>query len=76
MLKETHTGYAPWTIIRSNNKKHARINAIKHILNSIDYPNKMETSKLATDDAILIHGSKELMLMQTAAAKKNKKENG
>jgi len=76
MLKETHTGYAPWTIIRSNNKKHARINAIKHILNSIDYPNKMETSKLTTDDAILIHGSKELMLMQTAAAKKNKKENG
>ena len=75
MLKETHTGYAPWTIIRSNNKKQARINTIKHILSSIDYPNKMDVSKLTSDDAILIHGSKELMLMQTAAAKKSKKGN-
>lgn len=74
MLKETHTGYAPWTIIRSNDKKQARINAIKHILSSIDYANKTETSKLVTDDAILLHGSKELMLMQTASAKKSKKE--
>ncbi len=74
MLKETHTGYAPWTIIRSNNKKRARINAIKHILNTVDYPEKIELSKLTPDDDILIHGSKELMLMQTAAARKEKKE--
>ena len=74
MLKQTHTDFAPWIIIRSNNKKEARINAIKHILNTIDYPKKIKTSKLSSVNDILIHGSKELILMQNAAARKNKKE--
>ncbi|MCU7940917.1 MAG: hypothetical protein KZQ67_16855 [gamma proteobacterium symbiont of Bathyaustriella thionipta] len=29
MLKKTHTSSSPWTIIRSNNKHQARLNAIK-----------------------------------------------
>ncbi len=70
MLQETHSGHAPWVIIRSNNKKEARINAIKHILQKIEYPNKIKASKLNVDDDILIHGSKELMLMQSAAERK------
>lgn len=70
MLQETHSGHAPWVIIRSNNKKEARINAIKHILQKIEYPNKIDIKKLKVDDDILIHGSKEIMLMQSAAERK------
>ena len=64
MLKNTHTGYAPWIIIRSDNKKKARINAIKYILKNIHYPDKLDPKMLHTDDNILLHGGEELILMQ------------
>jgi len=35
MLSSTHTEYAPWVIIDSNNKKKARLQAINHVLSSI-----------------------------------------
>lgn len=37
MLRRTHTAAAPWTVIRSTDKHLARLNAIKVILNSVDY---------------------------------------
>lgn len=64
MLQQTHTESSPWVIIRSNNKKLARINAIKYILNKIEYPHKAEASQLQTNKKILTDGSKELALMQ------------
>lgn len=76
MLRETHSGHSPWVIIRSNNKKEARINAIKYILQQVEYPNKVKASKLKVDDDILIHGSKELMLMQSAKDRKNSEQEG
>ena len=80
MLKNSHTGYAPWIIIRSDNKKKARINAIKHILKNITYPHKIDPKKLHTDDKILIHGGEELILMQQEREaniiRKEKKSNG
>ncbi len=42
MLRASHTGNAPWVIIRSDNKKKARINTIKHILLNVDYPGKIK----------------------------------
>ncbi|MBF0158698.1 MAG: polyphosphate kinase 2 [Magnetococcales bacterium] len=36
----TSTTEAPWTIIKSNDKKRARINCIKFFLSQVDYPNK------------------------------------
>lgn len=73
MLQETHTEHSPWIIIRSNDKKAARINAIKYILNKIEYPNKAGTSQLKTDKKILTDGSKELALMQKSKTIKEKK---
>jgi len=40
MLENTHTAHAPWTIVRSNDKRRARLNAIRHFLFSMDYPDK------------------------------------
>jgi polyphosphate kinase 2 len=37
MIRETHTGHAPWWIVPSDDKKRARINCITHLLDSIPY---------------------------------------
>jgi polyphosphate kinase 2 len=45
MLEATDTAYAPWSIVRSDDKRRARLNCISHILNSIPY-NKVERQKI------------------------------
>lgn len=40
MFFYSHTREAPWTVIRSDDKKRARINAILTVLNSLPYPDK------------------------------------
>ena len=37
MMKRTHSGEAPWTVIRANDKRRARLAAIRHILLSLPY---------------------------------------
>ena len=37
MFKATHTKHAPWHIIRSDDKRRARLNCISHILQTIPY---------------------------------------
>jgi polyphosphate kinase 2 len=74
MLKSSHTGYAPWIVIRSDNKKKARINAIKYILKSVTYPHKINPEKLQLDESVLIHGSEEIsIMMEEQEMKKLKK---
>src|ERR1700729_2770517 len=40
MFHYTDTGYAPWTVVKSNDKKRARLEAIKHVLRKYDYEGK------------------------------------
>jgi polyphosphate kinase 2 len=63
MLLSSHTSIAPWTIIRSNDKKKARINVIKEILKKVDYPNKNE-QLLNSDSNVVISGEDEIILME------------
>jgi polyphosphate kinase len=42
MLLTTDTEYAQWTSIKSNDKKRARINAMRFLLNQFDYEDKNE----------------------------------
>ena len=42
MFFHTDTGDAPWTVIRSDDKKRGRINCIRHFLSSLDYADKDE----------------------------------
>lgn len=37
MFERTHTKRAPWTVVRSNDKRRARIEAIRHVLLAIPY---------------------------------------
>ena len=40
MFFYTDTSHAPWTVVKSNDKKRARIEAMKWVLSSFDYPDK------------------------------------
>ncbi len=56
MLKETHTDHAPWTVVRANDKRRARINVIRHILTTLDYDGKDRKAIGEIDDKILGFG--------------------
>lgn len=64
MLNESNRSLMPWTIIRSDNKKKARINCMKHILANIDYPEKIASERLITDPKIVISGIDEIHHME------------
>ncbi|RWX49100.1 Polyphosphate kinase 2 (PPK2), partial [Candidatus Electrothrix communis] len=53
-----------YLIIRSDNKKKARINCMKHILSNIEYDNKIEPEKLIPDSEIVISGIEEIKHME------------
>jgi polyphosphate kinase 2 len=55
MFFYTDTADAPWTVVKSDCKKRARINAMRFVLNQLDYPNK--NKKVATPPDPLIVGS-------------------
>jgi len=42
MFFYTDTADAPWTIIKSDDKKRARLNCMQHLLSKLDYPGKNE----------------------------------
>ncbi|MGV1751050.1 polyphosphate kinase 2 [Agrobacterium sp. CG674] len=56
MLEKTHNDEAPWTVIRANDKRRARINLIKHILKSLDYEGKDKKVIGDIDQKILSSG--------------------
>ncbi|MAG81788.1 MULTISPECIES: polyphosphate kinase 2 [Limnobacter] len=37
VLERTHTDYAPWWVIRANDKKRARLNCISHLLGAVPF---------------------------------------
>lgn len=64
MLSATHTAEAPWTIIKSDNKKRARVNCIKHILNFVEYPDKISDDELKVDCDIVVYGRDEAIAIE------------
>ena len=40
MFFYTDTADAPWTVVKSNDKKRARVNCMQHFLTSLPYPNR------------------------------------
>lgn len=53
MFFYTNTADAPWTVIKSNDKKRARLNAMRYLLNSVPYPNKNPDLDLSADPLIV-----------------------
>nr|WP_315046222.1 polyphosphate kinase 2 [uncultured Campylobacter sp.] len=64
MLLASNTEFAPWTILDSNDKKIARLNAFRCILSRIDYPEKIDAKELAVDPNLVRNGAREIVLME------------
>lgn len=66
MFFHTHTGDAPWTIIKSDDKKRARLNCIRHFLSQLDYPNKdLKVTNRVDDKIVLIPNPQFKQVMDT-----------
>jgi len=72
MLKRTHTIDAPWTVVRSDNKHLARLNAIKVILNAVPYQRLDTSLDYAVDGNVIVSGSRELELMEVERVRSGK----
>jgi len=72
MLKRTHTIDAPWTVVRSNNKHLARLNAIKVILNAVPCERHDPTLDFALDENVIVSGSRELEMMEVERVRSGK----
>ncbi len=64
MLKRTSTADAPWTVIRSEDKHQARLNAMRVILNAVPYEGRAADVDFVPDPQIVISGAHELELME------------
>jgi len=43
MFSKTHTNFSPWIIVKTNNKKEARLESMRYVLSQFDYDGKGET---------------------------------
>ncbi|MDG4826266.1 polyphosphate kinase 2 [Asanoa sp. WMMD1127] len=59
MFFYTHTADAPWTMIKSNDKKRARLAAMRYVLKKFDYDNKDEEI-VNTPDPLIVGSASEL----------------
>ncbi len=53
MLFYTDMEWAPWTVVRSNDKKRGRIEAMRWVLSRVDYPDK-DTNLVGNPDPLIV----------------------
>jgi polyphosphate kinase 2 (PPK2 family) len=53
MFHYTDSPQAPWTVVKSNDKKRARLEAIKHVLRKFDYDGKDEAAIGELDKSLI-----------------------
>jgi len=53
MFARTDTAVAPWTVVKSNDKKRARVESMRHVLAQFDYDNKDHELVTAPDPLIV-----------------------
>ncbi len=59
MFFYTDTAAAPWTVLKSNDKKRARIAALRHVLHTLDYDDK-DTDVVGEPDALILGPAKSV----------------
>lgn len=75
MFSRTHTPFAPWLIVDSNDKKRARINLARILLSKLDYEDKdVENVCLLADPGIVTTYSSVRAFSQDNEALKKKKD--
>jgi polyphosphate kinase 2 len=59
MFFHTDTADAPWTVVKSNDKKRARLEAMRHVLHLFDYPEK-NAGIVGTPDRLVVGPAREV----------------
>jgi polyphosphate kinase 2 len=59
MFQHTDTPYAPWTVIKSNDKKRARVNALRSVLSHLDYTDK-DMDSIGQPDPLIVGSAASL----------------
>jgi polyphosphate kinase 2 len=72
MLRDTHTSKAPWTIVRSDNKRRARLNVMKVILDAVPYKGRDIDLDFVPDPKIVISGAREIEIMRADCLRSGK----
>jgi len=65
MIKRTHTDHAPWTVIRTNDKRRGRITLIQSVLHRLDFVGKDEKAIGEIDTNICFSGPEFLKMQKT-----------
>ena len=72
MLKRTSTTHAPWTILRSENKHLARLNAMRVMLNAVDYDDRDTSVDFVPDPAVVVPAAQEIATMEAERIRSGK----
>lgn len=54
MFSRTHTTYSPWVIVRSNDKKRARLESMRYVLSNFEYDGKENAMALLNPDPTIV----------------------
>ncbi len=60
MMKHTHTDFAPWTVVRANDKRRARLAVMRRILKTVPYEGA-DTGAIGDEDTKIIGDGAELL---------------
>lgn len=61
MFFYTNTAHAPWTVIKSNDKKRARLETMRHLLNQIPYEGK-DQGVIGQPDPLIVSSGEDIFL--------------
>lgn len=60
MFNRTHNSYSPWIIVQANDKRNARLESIRHVLNLLPYTGKDEAAvRIAPDPNVITRFHRE-----------------
>ena len=54
MFTKTHTNFSPWIIVKTNNKRTARLESMRHVLSRFEYEGKSEAGNILQPDPNVI----------------------
>ncbi|CAM1349348.1 MULTISPECIES: polyphosphate kinase 2 [Tenacibaculum] len=50
MFSKTHTTYSPWIVVKTNDKKKARVECMRHVLSQFNYEGKEDANTILNPD--------------------------
>ena len=62
MLFHTDRATSPWTIVNSNDKKRARLEAIRHVLHALDYEHR-DTKVARKPDNKVVQPARDVLVV-------------